>query len=357
MEVVRFTDGGTSHETWELPDAGWDDWAAACGSIPGPCDSGHRGRVRRRSVQWLEINYWQGSGRLIAFPSQDGPHGDRGERVCFELSSEHLGAEAQRVSESVPEAEQDRAWEARLPASGIASVNALPEGKPLTNWPPHVSRTRCALPVTITTLVRGRSTLTRAGIRLTSLMASPVKSAPSTGRGRGSAPDGVPVGLGSRLGSGLARRGDGRLRQVAMRGRPPAASARKPLSGVGTRATLGGDARVVGRRGDRPGPAHAPDALPRPARRPLNDDWLTQYACPVRLRLGGGADGPGPIGGGPIGVGGSTDVPPGPGRAGPSSRRGRGGDAAGDGRGLLPEEAPRGRSPGAARSAPRAGLR
>jgi len=45
-------------------------------------------------------------------PSQDGPHGDRGVRVCFELSSGYLEAESQRVSESVPEAEQEEAWEA-----------------------------------------------------------------------------------------------------------------------------------------------------------------------------------------------------------------------------------------------------
>lgn len=112
MEVVRFTDGPTRHETWELPDGGWGEWAAvadrfvahAARAIAAECSAG--------AAEWLEVNYWQASGRLIVFPSRGGPHGDRGEPVCFELSSAHLAAAARRVGASVPDAEQNAAWAA-----------------------------------------------------------------------------------------------------------------------------------------------------------------------------------------------------------------------------------------------------
>ncbi len=110
MEVIRFTDGPTRYETWELPDAGWDDWAAiadrflahAVRAIATDCPAG--------AAEWLEVNHWPYSGRLIVFPSRDGPHGDRGEPVCFELSSAHLEAASRRIGASVPDADQDAAW-------------------------------------------------------------------------------------------------------------------------------------------------------------------------------------------------------------------------------------------------------
>jgi hypothetical protein len=111
VDVVRFTDDGTSHETWELPDAGWDDWAAQVDRFLAHSIRSIVGEYAGDCIEWLEINYWQNSGRLIVFPSKDGPLGDRGERVCFELSSEHLVSESRWVSESVKEIEQDGAWE------------------------------------------------------------------------------------------------------------------------------------------------------------------------------------------------------------------------------------------------------
>lgn len=75
--------------------------------------------------------------------------------------------------------------------------------------------------------------------RLTSLMVFAVKSAPFTVRDTGAAPNGVVWGDSRSLGSGRARRGDGLVRQVAMRGPLRAASARKPLSGSASQpATL-----------------------------------------------------------------------------------------------------------------------
>jgi hypothetical protein len=112
LQVVRFTDNGTRYETWELPDAGWADWAAHIDLLMAHAIREIAAEYIGEPVEWLEVNYWQETGRLIVFPSQDGPHGDRAERVCFELSSEHLEAESRRVSQSVPEAEQEGAWEA-----------------------------------------------------------------------------------------------------------------------------------------------------------------------------------------------------------------------------------------------------
>jgi hypothetical protein len=111
VEVLRFTDGGTRYETWELPDAGWDAWATHVDRFLAYAIRGIVAQYAGDQVEWLEISYWQNSGRLIVFPSQDGPHGNRVERVCFELSSEHLEAESHRVSESVPGVEQDEASE------------------------------------------------------------------------------------------------------------------------------------------------------------------------------------------------------------------------------------------------------
>src|SRR5262245_1846374 len=110
MEVIRFTDGPTRHEVWELPDAGWKDWAAVVDRFLAHAIRSIAEEYAGEPVEWLEVNHWPHSGRLIVFPSQDGPHGDRGERVCFELSSEHLLAVFQRVSDEAPEADRDWVW-------------------------------------------------------------------------------------------------------------------------------------------------------------------------------------------------------------------------------------------------------
>jgi hypothetical protein len=112
MDIVRFTDGPTRYETWKLPDAGWDDWASTVDQFLAHAIQGITAEYAGLPVEWLEANYWQISGRLIVFPSQDGPYGDRVERVCFELASEHLEVESRRVADSIPDAEQDEAWEA-----------------------------------------------------------------------------------------------------------------------------------------------------------------------------------------------------------------------------------------------------
>jgi hypothetical protein len=112
MDIVRFTDGLTRCETWKLSDTGWDDWASTVDRFLAHAIRGITAEYTGSPVEWLEINFWQDSGRLIVFPSQEGPSGDRVERVCFELASEHLEVESRRVGNSIPEDEQDEAWEA-----------------------------------------------------------------------------------------------------------------------------------------------------------------------------------------------------------------------------------------------------
>jgi hypothetical protein len=112
VEIIRFTDGPTLHEVWELPDAGWDDWATTADQFLADAIRAIVAEYPGERVEWLEVNYWQDSGRLIVWPSQEGPHGDRGERVCFELSSQYLEAASLAISESVPDSEKDAAWAA-----------------------------------------------------------------------------------------------------------------------------------------------------------------------------------------------------------------------------------------------------
>jgi hypothetical protein len=110
VKVIRFTDGPTRNEVWELPDAGWDEWAAVADEFLAHAIRGISAEYSREPVEWLEINHWPYSGRLIVFPSQEGPHGDRGERICFELASEHLLTVFRRVTSEVPETDRELVW-------------------------------------------------------------------------------------------------------------------------------------------------------------------------------------------------------------------------------------------------------
>ena len=152
----------------------------------------------------------------------------------------------------------------------------------------------------------------------------------------GRPPDGVSsarLGAMARDGCGAGRVDLGESRRAG----DPAASARKPLSGVGTRPARRRP-RMAGRRGVAPGLPRAPDAPPRPARRPLNDIGACAprpVFCSLEQAMVLA-----------VGAAGRSVSGTGPGDGGPSSRRGRGGDAAGGVRGLL-----RGRSQGS--TAPR----
>jgi hypothetical protein len=100
VEIVRFTDGNTRHEVWQLAGTAWDDWAACVDRFLAHAIGAIVAAYPGEPVEWLEINHWPHSGRLIVFPSQNGPDGNRDERVCFELSSAHLELAAQRDGHS-----------------------------------------------------------------------------------------------------------------------------------------------------------------------------------------------------------------------------------------------------------------
>ena len=110
MEIVRFEDGPTEHETWELPDAGWPDWASVADRFLAHALRGVVAAYAGDSAEWLEVNHWPSSGRVIVFPTEGGPHGDRGERVCFELSSEYLAVASRRIGATGSDPEQALAW-------------------------------------------------------------------------------------------------------------------------------------------------------------------------------------------------------------------------------------------------------
>ena len=112
VEVIRFLDGPTRHEVWKLPDGGWDGWSVTVDPFLAHAIQGIVAECAGSSAEWLEINHWQNSGRLIVFPSDAGPDGDRGERVCFELSSKHLESASRRIGEVLPRPKQEKAWAA-----------------------------------------------------------------------------------------------------------------------------------------------------------------------------------------------------------------------------------------------------
>jgi hypothetical protein len=111
VNVIRFSDGPTQCEVWELPDAGWDDWASQADVFLAYAIQGMSAAYLRESIEWLEVNYWPDTARLIVFPSSD-PYGDRGERVCFQLCSSHLQTAFDAAALLRSEAEQDAAWDA-----------------------------------------------------------------------------------------------------------------------------------------------------------------------------------------------------------------------------------------------------
>lgn len=112
MQVVKFQDGPTRCETWELPDGGWDDFVAVVDRFLAFAIAGIAAEYGGEAVKWLEVNGWPTSGRLMVFPSHEGPFGNRGERVCFELSSKHLEAACSRIGEALPTSDRDAAWTA-----------------------------------------------------------------------------------------------------------------------------------------------------------------------------------------------------------------------------------------------------
>lgn len=109
MQIIEYQDGHCRCINWELPDTGWENVANFIDLFMDQALCTILAEYREERVEWLEINHWPISGRLMVFPSQDGPGGNREERLYFELYSQHLQHEFNRISDSLPEEERDRA--------------------------------------------------------------------------------------------------------------------------------------------------------------------------------------------------------------------------------------------------------
>ena len=74
MQVVEYQDGRCHCIVWELPDNGWEDVARQFDSFLAHAIAAIAAGYAADPVEWLEINRWPDSGRLMVFPSQDGPN-------------------------------------------------------------------------------------------------------------------------------------------------------------------------------------------------------------------------------------------------------------------------------------------
>jgi hypothetical protein len=111
MEITEFQDSGTRCPCWRLPNRGWDDFAENLDGYLADCFRLIAAACPDKPVAWVELNYWPDTGRLIVYPSDEGPFGDRNERVRFQLFSDHLQQEFERICE-LPDEHKQVEWDA-----------------------------------------------------------------------------------------------------------------------------------------------------------------------------------------------------------------------------------------------------
>jgi hypothetical protein len=111
MQVTEFRDRRRRCVVWGLPDHGWEDVARQFDPFLASAIQGIAVEYTGEPVAWLEINHWPDTGRLMVFPAQDGPEGNRAERVYFELSSNYLENEFLRRGAAASTECRARAWE------------------------------------------------------------------------------------------------------------------------------------------------------------------------------------------------------------------------------------------------------
>lgn len=99
MQVFEQQEGGCRRVYWKLPDQGWEDVAGQIDPYLASAIQGIAKEYAPDPVEWLVINHWPDSGRLLVYPAQDGPYGNRGERIYFEISSGYLRNEFARISD------------------------------------------------------------------------------------------------------------------------------------------------------------------------------------------------------------------------------------------------------------------
>ena len=112
MDVSEFHDDGVRCIGWSLPNSGWDDLSATICQFLTDALTGILQECSGEQLNWIEMNYWPDSGRLMVFPSQSGPLGDRDEPIFFQLCSGYLTEEWNRIAAIVDQPEQqERQWE------------------------------------------------------------------------------------------------------------------------------------------------------------------------------------------------------------------------------------------------------
>jgi hypothetical protein len=111
MKIVEYQNGRCRCIVWELPDCGWEDVAGRLDPFLAHAILSIAAEYATEPVKWLEVNHWPDTGRLMVFPSQDGPNGNRGERIYFEFRSNCLENEFLRIGMLGTQAGRSSAWE------------------------------------------------------------------------------------------------------------------------------------------------------------------------------------------------------------------------------------------------------
>jgi hypothetical protein len=111
MEITEFQDGRKRCPCWELPNLGWEDLSTKLDAYLSEAIAAIADAYTDLPAAWIQLNYWADSGRLIVYPSDDGPFGNRTERVCFQLFSDYLQHEFDRVCE-LPGPKRQVEWNA-----------------------------------------------------------------------------------------------------------------------------------------------------------------------------------------------------------------------------------------------------
>jgi hypothetical protein len=110
MEITEFNDGNTKCPCWRLANSGWADLSDKLDDYLSECIRSIAAAYPDKAVEWVELNYWPDTGRLIVYPS-DSPFGDRTERVCFQLFSDYLQEEFDQICE-IPDEQNEAEWDA-----------------------------------------------------------------------------------------------------------------------------------------------------------------------------------------------------------------------------------------------------
>src|SRR4029077_13928736 len=110
MQVTENQDGRCRRVYWDLPDQGWEDLARQLDPFLAISIQAIATEYADDCVEWLVINRWPDSGRVLVYPAQDGPNGNRGEKIFFDLSSAYLENEFSRIGELVSGHERSLGW-------------------------------------------------------------------------------------------------------------------------------------------------------------------------------------------------------------------------------------------------------